>query len=332
MIPLQLLHGDYPAAISGETTPRTVGVHDINTFAALTGDYSRIHLDDDYGARLPYGGRIAHGLLSASWALGVLSLEAGLTVGRRNPWAWISGFEANYRAPVRPGDTLRCRWRSARQELAGRGFGTVRTEFQVLTQSNDCVTDGHLLLALPIDAAARPPLAPPPTAWPERAFEPEPGRNYYLEDLHPGSLAGQTEGRTLTEADVVGYGNFTGDYGVQHADVQRAAAGLFGARIVQPMLAFDIGFALWLREWSRVGPPEGAGAAGHLCDRWAFHAPFYLGDTLRCRFQTLTSRASRSRSGVGLVTCGLQIINQREEVALSSEVVLMYPRRPASSG
>ena len=55
MIPLQLLHGDYPAAISGETTPRTVGVHDINTFAALTGDHSRIHLDDDFGARLPYG-------------------------------------------------------------------------------------------------------------------------------------------------------------------------------------------------------------------------------------------------------------------------------------
>ncbi|MCC7463512.1 MAG: hypothetical protein IT480_13750 [Gammaproteobacteria bacterium] len=332
MIRPQLLHGDYPTAISGETTPRTVGVHDINTFAALTGDYSRIHLDDDFGAHLPFGGRIAHGLLSTSWALGALSLDAGVTVGRRNPLAWVSGLEVNYRAPVRPGDTLRCCWRSARQDSTGRDFGAARTDFQVLNQANDCVTDGHLFLQLPTDAASGPRLPPPPPVWPESTFRIEPGRAYYLEDLHAGSLAGQTEGRTLTEADVVGYGNFTGDYGVHHGDAERAARGLFGARIVQPMLAFDIGFALWLREWSRAGSPEGAGTAGHLCDRWTFHAPLYLGDTLRCRFQTLTSRVSQSRTGVGLVTCGLQLINQRTEVAMSSETVLMYPMRPAPDG
>lgn len=323
------LYADYPAEATGETTPRTLGVHDIGAFAALTSDYSRIHLDDDYGARLPYGGRIAHGLLSASWALGALSLDAGVTVGRRNPFAWISRFEANYRMPVRPGDTLRCRWRSVRQESVEHGFGVARTDFQMLSQTNECVTDGHLVLQLPMDAATGPRLPPRPAAWPERSFEPEPGRSYYLEDLSPGSLAGQTEARTLTETDVVGYGNFTGDCGVLHGDAESAARGLFGTRIVQPMLVFDIGFALWLREWSRVGSAEGSSTAGHLCDRWAFHAPFHIGDTLRCRFQTLASRASRTRPDVGLATCGLQMINQREEVALSAEVVLMYPARPA---
>lgn len=327
----QLLYADYPVAISGETTPRTVGVHDIATFAALTGDYSRIHLDDDYGARLSYGGRIAHGLLSASWALGALSQEAGPTVGRRNPCAWISQFEANYSVPVRPGDTLRCRWRAVRQESVACGFGAARTDFQVISQADACVTDGHLLLELPMDATARPSFPPRPAVWPESTFESEPGRSYYLEDLHPSSLAGQTEARTLTEADVVGYGNFTGDYGVHHGDAEAATRGLFGARTVQPMLAFDIGFALWLRDWSRVGSPEGSGMAGHLCDRWNFHAPFYFGDTLRCQFRTLACRASRTRAGVGLVTCGLQMINQRDEVAMSSEVVLMYPVRSAKS-
>jgi len=327
----QLLHRDYPEAATGETTPRTVSVHDISSFAALTGDYSRIHLDDDFGARLPYGGRIAHGLLSASWALGALSQEAGLTVGRRNPLAWISQFEVNYRTPVRPGNTLRCRWRCTRQEPE-RGSGTARTDFQVLSQADECVTDGHLLLRLPEDADTGAQFPPAPAPWPESTFELEPGRSYYLEDLCPGSLAGQTEGRTLTEADVVGYGNFTGDSGVHHGDAETAARGLFGMRIVQPMLVFDIGFALWLKEWSRVGSAEGSSVAGHLCDRWTFHAPFHFGDTLRCRFRTLASRPSRTRAGVGLVTCGLQMINQHEKVAMSSEVVLMYPARPATSG
>lgn len=331
MIQPSFLHDAYPLATGGEGTPRTVGIHDVNTFAALSGDYSRIHLDDDYGARLPYGGRIAHGLLSASWALGMLSLEAGLTVGRRNAHACIRSFEANYRVPVRPGDTLRCRWRSVRQESTGGDFGAARTDFQVLNQLDDCVTDGHVLLALPLAASIRSLPLSRPSAWPECIFDPEPGRSYYLEDLHPGGFAGHTEGRTLTEADVVGYGNFTGDYGVHHGDARCAGHGLFGARIVQPMLAFDIGFALWLREWSRAGSPEGAGSAGHLCDRWTFHAPFYLGDTLQCRFKVLTARASRTRPAAGLATCGLQFLNQREEVAMSSEIVLMYPRRPTSS-
>lgn len=62
-----------------------------------------------------------------------------------------------------------------------------------------------------------------------------------------------------------------------------------------------------------------------------YRLPVRPGDTLRCRFQTLGTRASRTRPGVGLVTYGLQMINQREEVALSSEVVLMYPARSAAS-
>ncbi|CAB1369629.1 MaoC family dehydratase [Denitratisoma oestradiolicum] len=320
-----LLHADYPALLEGETSPRTVGGQDITTFACLTGDYNRIHLDEHYGASLPYGSRIAHGLISGSWALGSLSQEAPLTVGRRHPEAYLSGCEVNYRSPVLPGDTLRCRWRMERQAAEGRGFGPVQTRFQMLNQRDEPVTDGHLLLQLPASSGARlPDSARVP--WPAEEFDPVPGRVYFLEDFQPGSHAGQTEGRTLTEADVVGYGGFTGDNGGHHGDAEFARAGRFGARIVQPMLAFDIGFALWLKEWCRMGTPD-SGQAGHLCDRWQAHAPFYLGDTLRCRYRTLSARTSRTRPGMGLLTCGLQMLNQRDAVALSAEVVMMYPTR-----
>lgn len=316
---------DFPSGLEGETTPRTVATHDISTFACITGDYSRIHLDEHYGAGLPYGGRIAHGLLSASWALGGLSQDAPWVVGRRHPWAYLSHVETNFRMAVLPGTTLRNRWRSARQQNSQADFGTVRTDFQVLNQQDETVTDEHVLLQLPMSADSRLPHSLPPT-WPAAEFTPEPDRVYYLEDFLPGSHAGETEGRTLTEADVVAYGSFTGDNGGHHSNVEFAQSGLFGNRIVQPMLAFDIGFALWLKDWCRMRTPD-SGFAGHLCDRWTMHAPYSLGDTLRCRYQTLSVRASAKRPGFGLLTTGLQMINQRDEVAMSAEVVMLYPAR-----
>ena len=316
---------------SGETTPRSVSVHDVTTFASLTGDYSRIHLDDEFAAQLGLGGRIAHGLLSASWAVGALSLEAGEVVGRGDPWAYLSQLEVNYRASVRPGDTLRCRWVSKRVGDVGSDYGSARTDFAVLDQRDRAVTEGHLVLQLPHGPDVRTVLRPPPPAWPHARFEPDTERDYHLEDLTAGALPGETEARTLTEADVVAYGGFTGDYGIHHRDAEGASRGLFGRRIVQPMLAFDVAFALWLRHYSQLGPEHGAAVPGHLCDRWTFHAPIHLGDTVRCRFQVLSSRASRTRPGFGLVTVGLQLLDPENLVVMSGEVVLMWPSRSASA-
>jgi acyl dehydratase len=311
---------DFAKSSSGETTPRSVGVHDIVAFGCLTGDYNRIHFDDHFSAGLPRGSRIAHGLLSASLALGSLSQEAPRVVGRRNPAAHLAALEVNYRRPVFPGDTLRTRWR------AEPAAATLRTGYEIVNQQDEAVGDGYLCLALPADhgAVVEPPAAP--AAWPAASFDPEPGRVYHLEDFQPGSHAGETEGHTLTEGEVAAFGGLTGDNGGLYCDEPFARSGAFGRRIVQPMLAFDVGFALWLKDWCRMGTPDSS-MAGHLCDRWRFHGPFYPGDTLSCRYQTLAARASRSRPGMGLLTCGLQMLDQHGTVKLSAEVVMMYPAR-----
>ena len=75
---------------------------------------------------------------------------------------------------------------------------------------------------------------------------------------------------------------------------------------------------------SIIGMPDG-GLAGHLCDRWVFHRPFHIGDTLGCRHRTLAVRKSKSRPDTGVVTCGLQLLNQRDEVTMSAEVLMMFP-------
>ncbi|MGC8618436.1 MAG: MaoC family dehydratase [Thermoplasmata archaeon] len=42
-------------------------------FAGLTGDFNPLHTDEEYARTTSFGGRIAHGLLSLSLALGLVS-------------------------------------------------------------------------------------------------------------------------------------------------------------------------------------------------------------------------------------------------------------------
>lgn len=45
------------------TTSKTVGESDVYLFAGITGDLDPNHIDEEYGKRAGFGGRIAHGAL-----------------------------------------------------------------------------------------------------------------------------------------------------------------------------------------------------------------------------------------------------------------------------
>ena len=83
------------------TLTRTVTDADIVAFAAATGDANPVHLDDAYARTTPFAGRIVHGMLSAALVSAVL--------GTQLPGAgtiYVSQT-LKFRAPVRPGDTVR---------------------------------------------------------------------------------------------------------------------------------------------------------------------------------------------------------------------------------
>jgi 3-hydroxybutyryl-CoA dehydratase len=63
-------------------------------------DSNAVHMDEEFGRSTPFGGRIAHGMLSASLLSSVL--------GNRlpGPGTVYMSQSLRFRAPVRPGDTV----------------------------------------------------------------------------------------------------------------------------------------------------------------------------------------------------------------------------------
>ena len=85
-----------------ETHGRTIGEADITGFAALTGDWNPVHVDETVAAPL-HGGRIAHGTLFPGLAWGMLrshDLIDGTVVA-------LKSLDWEFMAPVRIGDTVR---------------------------------------------------------------------------------------------------------------------------------------------------------------------------------------------------------------------------------
>ncbi|WP_047153605.1 MaoC family dehydratase [Aneurinibacillus tyrosinisolvens] len=79
---------------------KTITDEDIVTFAKLTGDVNPIHLDDEFAQKTFFKGRIAHGMLTASFISTIL--------GTQLPGTNTIYLSQNlkFKAPVKIGDTV----------------------------------------------------------------------------------------------------------------------------------------------------------------------------------------------------------------------------------
>jgi acyl dehydratase len=310
---------------------RTVTSDAVATFGSLTGDYARIHFDHALGEATPDGRGFAHGLLSASWALGAMTLHAPERLGCGEPRAYVSGFRVRFSDVVRFGDTLALQCRDAEPDAESLGWEHRASEFAFLNQEGRTVTSGVVERHLRHPDAARGPL---PSAkaeqpiWPGGRYQPPTEKaTWTAEDLLEHGPRGASRVRTVTETDVVGFANFSGELNPLYLDAVFAERALFGERIAPPMLCFCLGFSAWLREFLRLPQDGSESTAGHLGDRWQFIAPVRIGDTLEVRHRPLSLRRSRSQPTRGILTFGLQLVNQREEVVQQGEVDMMLAMR-----
>jgi acyl dehydratase len=317
---------------SEELGHRTVTGDAVARFGCLTGDYARMHFDLSFGKSVDMGGPIAHGLLSAAWSLGALTLHAPerLALGRSD--AYLAGFQIRFSRMVQLGDRFSLRWRNGHAGSGGDGvdaLSTRDTDFEVLNQRGEATCSGGLSVCIG-DSGAPPESLSPPEPMPVESWSAEGLTSpLYAEDLPERGPRGVSLGRTLTEADVVAYAGFSGELNPLYLNEELAQSGPFGARIVPPMLTFCLGFGDYLRELLRAPLPS-AGFSGHLGDSWRFLAPVHPGDTIRARHAPIDWEPSKSRPGMAIVRFALQLQNQRDEIVQDGSVAMMMPTRDAT--
>src|SRR5689334_4316264 len=100
MLPLQMLYFEDLSVGLTERLVKTIESSDVVGFAEVTGDRNPIHLSEHFAAKTPFGGRIAHGLYTASLISAVLGTRLP------GPGAVYISQTLNFRAPVRIGDTV----------------------------------------------------------------------------------------------------------------------------------------------------------------------------------------------------------------------------------
>lgn len=301
------------ASIEAAFGHRTVTHAGVSAFGTITGDYARLHLDHHYGQTTPIAGSIAHGLLSACWAVGALTRHAPHVMGVGEPGAAFAGFSLRLGRMVRVGDTLCVRCERS---------GTHESRFEVLNQDAQVATSGSVSV---LDAAGQLPPAPKP--WRLESPPPMPeGRTLYAEDLLIHGPCGESIGRTITEADVVHFATETGETNPLYLNRDFADRSRFAAPIAPPMLVFCLGFSDFLGALLSLSMPS-TGFAGHLGDSWRLYRGVEIGETVRTRYKTLDCRPSKSRPEMAIVDFGLQVIDARDAVALDGKISMMIPAR-----
>ncbi|MFC9536741.1 MaoC/PaaZ C-terminal domain-containing protein [Streptomyces sp. NPDC056975] len=146
----------------------------------------------------------------------------------------------------------------------------------------------------------------------------------YFEDV-PLDRTFVTSGRTLTEADVVGFAGLSGDWNALHVDAHAAAATPFGGRIAHGLLVLSMASGMTTRLPVLQGlQPSLLGMTGMSC-RWP--APTRIGDTLRIELTFVNAEYTSSRTR-GLVTERRRALNQDGAVVLDSEWALLVAARP----
>ncbi len=144
----------------------------------------------------------------------------------------------------------------------------------------------------------------------------------YFEDFAEGQQI-LSPARTVTEADIVSFAAWTGDYNPIHTDAEFAGASRFGERIAHGVL----GVSLCLGLIARTGAFEGSAVALLGIDEWRFRAPVKIGDTVRCAVRIVGTRLTSKRD-TGVVARHFTLLNQRDEPTQEGRMDVLVAVRP----
>ncbi len=147
-------------------------------------------------------------------------------------------------------------------------------------------------------------------------------RGMYFEEFQLGSEV-VSQGRTITEADILNFAALTGDYNTIHTDAEFAKTTPFGERIAHGVLGLSYAVGLAVQQ----GFGEGTTIAFTGLD-WKFKEPIKIGDTIHASFKVKQTKQVRAAGG-GIVVFDVRVLNQRREVVQQGEWTILMKSKTA---
>lgn len=124
---------------------KTITEADIVLFAGASGDNNAMHINEEFAKTTDFGGRIAHGMLTAS------VISAAIAGRLPGPGTVYLGQNLRFKAPVRPGATVNATV-TVKELHADKGRATLTTVCKV---GDKVVIDGEALV-MPTSRKAKP--------------------------------------------------------------------------------------------------------------------------------------------------------------------------------
>lgn len=150
---------------------------------------------------------------------------------------------------------------------------------------------------------------------------------YRFEDLHVG-LGFRSPGRTIGEADLIGFAGLTGDFSELHTSEVYGRASQFGRRVAHGMLGLAYAHGLM---WARTGELRETAIAFLGIGEWKFVAPIFVGDTIFVNYRIVEIRDSKSRPTQAIATFAVEVVNQDEAVVQKGTKALLVSKVPLAA-
>ena len=145
----------------------------------------------------------------------------------------------------------------------------------------------------------------------------------YFQDLEVGTKI-FTQGRTITEADIVNFAGLSGDFNQIHTDSEYSKNSPAGERVAHGLLGLSIASGLAVQ----TGVLEGTVVYFREVNEWKFIQPVFIGDTIHVELEVLETKPLR-RIGSGAVTITLDVKNQNNQTVMKGNWVVLIAFKPA---
>ncbi|MFB6310135.1 MAG: MaoC/PaaZ C-terminal domain-containing protein [Salinirussus sp.] len=131
----------------------------------------------------------------------------------------------------------------------------------------------------------------------------------------------ETQGRTITRADIVNFAGVSGDFNHVHTDAEAMKESQFGEPIAHGALVFSIMTGLLWQ--SRGDDEQEAVVAFYGVDNLRFVAPCYVGDTIHLEREVIDKEERDHPVASGTVRYQANAVNQDGDVVIAAEFISM---------